>query len=117
MILFYKNSFLASVVSILGCICIIAIVSDFDSYDMAQSIPVILLGVALLIGGKMISNHKSFKTWWKQVEKANLIDAIKTDASVAKMVYDKNPKSATLKKIEELNPSAAAAIRAATGKK
>ena len=91
---------------------------EFDSYDFATEVlPLGLLAIAFLVGGKLISNHKAFKTWWKQVEKANLIDAIKTDASVARMVYDKNPKSATLKKIEQLNPTAAAQIRAATGKK
>ncbi len=117
MILFYKNSFLASVVSILGCICILVIVTDFDSYTMEEIVPAMLAGIALLIGGKMISNRKVFKTWWKQVEKANLIDAIKTDVATAKMVYSKNPKNATLKKIEQLNPAAAAAIRASIGKK
>ena len=111
MILYYKNSFLASVVSILGCICIVVILADIDSYHMDVIVPVIALGIALLIGGKLISNHKAFKTWWKQVEKADLIEKIKADTAVAIAVYNKNPKKATLKKIEQLNPAAAQAIR------
>ena len=118
MILYYKNSLLASIVSIIGCVFAIVLVVEFDSYDFATEVlPMGLLAIAFLVGGKMISNHKAFKTWWKQVEKANLIDAIKTDVSVAKTIYSKNPKPATLKKIEALNPEAAAQIRASIGKK
>ena len=117
MILYYKNSFLASVVSILGCICILCMVLEFDSYETTESIPVILLGIALLIWGKVISNNKAFKKWWKQVENAGLVGQIATDTSVAIAVYNKNPIKATLKKIESLNPAAAEAIRAQTVKK
>ena len=118
MILYYKNSVLASAVSIIGCIFAIVLVVEFESYDFAtESLPLALLALTFLIGGKLISNRKAFNTWWKQVEKANLIGAIKTDVSVAKTIYSKNPKSATLKKIEALNPEAAAQIRASIAKK
>ena len=118
MILYYKNSVLASAVSIIGCIFAVVLVVEFESYDfVTESLPLALIALTFLIGGKLISNCKAFKTWWKQVEKANLIDAIKTDVSVAKTIYSKNPKPATLKKIEALNPAAALQIRAGIGKK
>ena len=72
---------------------------------------IIGLGIALMICGKLISNRKAFKKWWKQVEDAGLEEHIRNDIAVAKVVYSKNPIRATLKKIESLNPAAAEAIR------
>lgn len=117
MILFYKNSFLASVVSILGCVFIMVILVDIDSYHMDVIVPVIAMGIALLIGGKMISVNKSFKTWWKQVVDLGYDEKMKSDINLAIAIYNKNPKKATLKKIESLNPAAAEAIRASIAKK
>ena len=111
MFLYYQNSFLASLVSILGCICLIVVFFERDYLHMEEMIPAIILGVALLISGKLISNRKSFKKWWEQVENAGLEESIKTDVALAKAVYSKNPIRATLKKIESLNPAAAEAIR------
>ncbi len=113
MFLYYKNSFLASVVSILGCLAIVMSLMDAFS-DKAFFIG---FGIVLLIAGNLISNRKAFKTWWKQVEALGLDEKMKSDVSVAKAVYDKNPKRVTLKKIETLNPEAAAFIREQTGKK
>ena len=62
MILFYKNSFFASVVSILGCICIMVVAVDFSYYSADVIVPAITAGIALLICGKLISVEKSFKT-------------------------------------------------------
>ena len=117
MILFYKNSFLASVVSILGCICVMVGVLEFDMLHTEELITVFAIGAALLIWGKKISADKSFKKWWKQVEDANLINAIRTDSNVAITIYQKNPCKATLKKIQELNPAAAELIAQSKAKK
>ena len=111
MLFYYQNSFLASAVSILGSICLIVVFFERDYFTIGEMIPPVLLGVALLIAGKLISKRKAFKQWWKQVEGAGLEEHIKNDIAVAKMVYSKNPIRATLKKIEELNPAAAEAIR------
>lgn len=113
MFLYYKNSFLASVVSILGCLAII--MSFMDAFS--DKALFICFGVVLVIAGKVISDRKAFKTWWKQVEKLGLEEQMKSDVSVAKAVYDKNPKRITLKKIESINPEAAQYIREQTGKK
>lgn len=113
MILFYKNSFLASVLSILGCICILVVAVDFSYYSADVIVPAITAGIALLICGKLVSNEKVFKTWWKKVRAAGLEEQIKTDASVARMVYEKYPKKRTLKEIAKLNPEAAAQIKPA----
>ena len=96
MILYYQNSILASAVSIFGCIAIIMGVTD----SVPDKFLFIGLGIALLVAGKLISNRKAFKKWWKQVEDAGLEERIKTDVALAKAIYSKNPIRATLKKIQ-----------------
>ena len=106
MIFFYKNSFIASILSITGCMLIMGgIASGFN-------ILLILSGIPFLIGGKEYSEYAAFKKWWKQVEKANLVPEIAKSVSTAVSIYNKNPQPRTLKKIKVLNPQAAAHIEA-----
>ena len=107
MFFYYQNSLLASVVSIFGCLLVL--MGLLDAVD--EKYLIIVLGIAFMICGKLISNRKAFKKWWEQVEDAGLEERIKTDIALAKAVYSKNPIRATLKKIESLNPAAAEAIR------
>lgn len=116
MVIWYKNSFLASIVSIFGCIfCISAVAGcvEGDPSMLAMLIP----GVPLLIWGKVISENKAFKKWWKQVTDNNLEPQIAASVQTAIAVYNKNPQERTLKKIAELNPAAAEAIRAQLAQK
>ena len=110
MILFYKNSFLASVVSVLGCVFVMVAIVEFEYLDMETIVPCVLAGVALMIWGKVISNNKAFKTWWKELEKKGVIAQLPNDTNLAIKVYQANPKSKTLNKIRELNPVAAQTI-------
>lgn len=110
MFIWYKNSILASVVSIVGCIFAlfgIHVLVQEGTYGLSQAIPALLVSVPLVIWGKMISAEKSFDTWWNQIEKAGLIPEIKRSRSVAVDVYKKNPERRTLEKICKLNPDAA----------
>ena len=111
MFLYYQNSFLASAVSVFGCLTVLMGLMDVGSYDTWEKVCIFGIGIALIVAGKLISNKKAFKTWWKQVEELGLVEKIRTDTAIARMVYSKNPIRATLKKIEELNPSAAEIIR------
>ena len=117
MILYYKNSLLASVVSILGCVLLMVVIFTWGEYSVEEMILPAILGVAMLIWGKVISNNKAFKTWWKGLEEAGIPERIKTDDAMAELIYQKHPKKATLNKIRQLNPGAAAAIEAALVKK
>ena len=116
MIIYYKNSVLASIVSILGCLCILVLIMG-DVYDTGEIVFAVILGVGLLVAGKLISVEKSFKTWWKQIKEAGLEERIKFDAEIARLIYNKNPKKRTLKEIEKLNPAAAQMIRAQLARK
>ena len=116
MILYYKNSFLASVVSILGCVFIITGVVGIVEGE-AGGIVAMIPGVALAIWGRIISDNKAFKKWWKQVEDKNLEPVIARDLETAIAVYNKNPQNRTIKKIETLNPAFAEHIRKSIAKK
>jgi hypothetical protein len=110
MFFWYKNSFLASVVSIAGCGIAMCGIANFES-DAGAGILLILLGVGIAIWGKIISNNKAFKKWWKQVKDNNLETAVATDLNTAIAVYNKNPQKRTIKKIATLNPKFAEYIQ------
>lgn len=110
MFVWYKNSFLASVVSLFGCGLVIYGISEFRNYGFEYGLPWFLLAVPFVVLAKMISNRKAFKKWWKQIEKANLVPQIAKSNQVALDIYNKNPQKRTLKKIAVLNPEAAAII-------
>ena len=106
MVFFYKNSFIASLLSITGCILIMG------GIGTGFNILLILAGIPFLIGGHEYSEYVSFKKWWKKVVEANLVPEIAKSTSTAIQIYNKNPGTRTLKKIRELNPEAAANIEA-----
>lgn len=110
MIFWYKNSFLASLVSILGCVMVMGGIATFGE-DAGAAIIFIIIGIAMAIWGKSISEDKAFKKWWKQVEDNNLEPQISQNIQLAVDIYNKNPQKRTLDKIEQLNPAAAAHIR------
>lgn len=116
MVLWYRNSFLASLVSIIGCLLIIVALGISGEVDLTTTVLLIICGIPLIVWGKIISNNKSFKKWWKQVTDANLEPQIAQDVSTAIAIYNKNPQKRTLKKIAALNPAAATQIQASKGK-
>ena len=111
MVRWYKNSFLASLVSIIGCLMIVGGICSFTT-SIGGAIAFIIIGFVLAVWGKNISDKKAFKTWWQQVVDAGLIPQIAQDTATAIAIYNKNPQSRTLQKIRELNPAAAQQIQA-----
>lgn len=110
MIIWYKNSFLASVVSIFGCVFVITAISGCLEGEYAALL-LAIPGIALLIWARKISHDKEFKKWWQQIIDNNLQPQIATSVQTALAIYNKNPQERTLKKIAELNPAAAQHIR------
>lgn len=110
MVLFYKNSFVASVLSILGSILVMCGIMMFPEGEIFGGIVLILVGAALIFWGKNVSANKSFKKWWQQVVDANLVPEIARSTQTAIAIYNKNPQKRTLQKIAELNPAAASQI-------
>ena len=116
MIRWYRNSFLASLVSIIGCVMILGGIAAF-SESIGGAIVLIVLGFAMAVWGKNISDNKAFKTWWQQVVDAGLVPQIAQSTATAMAVYNKNPQHRTLQKIRELNPAAAQQIAASIAAK
>lgn len=117
MIRWYTNSFWASVVSILGCAMILGGIASAVEGAIGPGIFMAIIGLALAIWGKNISENKAFKKWWQQVIDNNLEGQIAASESVAISIYNKNPQKRTLKKIAELNPEAAASIERSLAEK
>ena len=116
MVFWYPNSFLASVIAILGSIVgVLGVLYFEDSVPLA--IVLIIVGIALILLGRKISGDKAFKVWWKQVIDAGLEPRIAEDAQLALSVYKKNPETRTAKKLISLNPSAALVIAEYNNKK
>ena len=108
--IYYQNSLLASIVSILGCIMVFVGIYVYRDFSFEEVFP-ILLGVAMVICGKLISMEKAFKKWWKALKNAGYEEKIKEgDVAVAQQVYNANPKKRTLKEIAKHNPQVAALI-------
>lgn len=120
-ITYYKNSFLASVFSVLGSIIgaiggfLIAVGLLDGSFDMIPAgLVCLVIGAVGGMLGAQISKNKSNTTWWnEQIHKQNLEREIVNSVDFCFKVYNANPNEWTLKKIEELNAVAAAQIRQA----
>jgi len=108
----YKNSVLASVVSIVGGLTLILGVTYAVQEEVLPGILIALAGFALYIWASVISDNKRFKTWKKTVEAKGLDDAARSSVQSAIQVYNTYPCDKTLKYIAALNPEAARNISA-----
>ena len=113
MVIFYKNSFLASVFSIIGSVLIIGgIVVAIEEGEILAGIAMAVIGVALILTGRSISRNKTFKKWWKQqITEKGLEPHIAASVDIAVQIYNKVPGERALKKIRQLNPAAAEYIQ------
>lgn len=101
MVLYYRNSILASIISIIGCIFVIMSITE-----LSEAWPMTIIGLVMCILGKGISVNKAFKTWWDTVIGTGKAAQMRTDRELCVEVYNENPGKHTLKKIREINPEA-----------
>lgn len=106
----YKNSILASIVSIYGSLCVFAGVSLITQSILA-CILVIVYGAFHCWLGAYISERANYKAWKKEIEKKVDIERIKKEIYFAVKVYNTNPCNMVLKYIRNLNPEAAEYIK------
>lgn len=125
-ITYYKNSFWASVVNILGYgFIIMAIGGIFAITDGDASVieGILILVIFGGIGGllihlaEQISEKKVFKDWLKANAGINLEEQIKASEDFAFKVYNACPNKYNLKFITSLNSEAGAQIAASIGRK
>lgn len=118
-ITYYKNSFLASVISIISSILgmfgglMIAIAILDGAFE--NILPALLCLLIAFCGGALasgISEKKANEQWWnEQIRGKNLEERIENSVDFCFQVYNANPREWTLQQIEKLNPAAAAQIR------
>ncbi len=102
MVFYYRNSILASIISIFGCVSIIISIPE-----IAVAWPATIIGLGMCILGKKISDIKAFKTWWDTIIGTGRATRMRTERNICVEVYNENPGKHTLKKIREINPEAA----------
>lgn len=117
MVVWYKNSFLASAISIFGCGLIMCGVAMLFESEPAGGVAIAVIGLAMAFWGRSISKNKAFKKWWKEVITKIPVAHIAQDVNLAIHLYNQNPDKRTLRKLEELNPTAAQIIRQSQVKK
>lgn len=110
MLIYYKNSFLASLVSLISCGMIMIGIMFLVDGMILEGIIFILLGIPLFLLGRRISQNKAFKKWWAELEKKGVIAQAASSTDVAKAIYKKDPKKRTLEAIRKINPIAAMEI-------
>lgn len=105
MVFYYRNSILASIISIFGGVSVIISLSEIGT-----AWPMTIIGLAMCILGKIISNskadNKAFETWWDTMIGTGKVARMKSDQELCVEVYNENPGKRTLKKIREINPEA-----------
>lgn len=108
----YKNSIIASVLSLAGTILALGGVVSLVSGEPAGGIVLILLGVAMMLWASSISERKAFQTWLKAAkEKADIDGMIRASESSAITVYNLRPGKSMLRYICGINHEAGAQIK------
>lgn len=102
----YKNSIVASLLSMCGYGLVSVGTIALFSESVAEGIILVLIGVGLAFWGAKISEKKQFRTWKSKIESDGLDSRIKEDVSIAVMVYNSNPSKRSLAYISQLNPAA-----------
>lgn len=110
----YKNSALATVVSIIGC-CFelggITVMANGGPGYLLNGFLLILWGVAHLAVAERLSDYAQYRTWKRQLEQKIDVESIAQNKELAIQVYQSNPCKRVLKFIQNLNPEAAEQIK------
>ena len=102
----YKNSFVASILSMCGYgLAMVGLIVAFTE-SIAGGVIVALIGVGLAFWGAKVSENKQFRMWKQKIEADGMANRIKEDVKVAAMAYNSNPNKKTLAYISQLNPVA-----------
>lgn len=126
---YYKNSVLASIISIFGCVlCYVGVIAliytliyivlgkESTVDEIISYVITAAWGIFLIHISEQVSKKKEFKKWLQMNAEINLEDRIKASADFAVKAYNSCPNKYNLKFITDLNPEAGAYIVASIGK-
>ena len=106
---FYKNSFLASLISIFGSMMIaLGICLLFE--DLTAGIIFVVSGAVFSLWASAISERKRFKLWIKDLKKKGAIEQLSSSRELCWQMYQANPNKRTIKFIAKHNPVVAEEI-------
>lgn len=102
----YKNSFIASILSMCGYgLAMVGLIVTFTE-SVVGGVIVALIGVGIACWGAKVSENKQFKVWKRKIEADGMVNRIKEDVKVAVIAYNSNPGKKSLAYISQLNPVA-----------
>lgn len=111
----YRNSFLASVVSIIGCCMVgMSIMAAFEGEPSA--LVLVPFGVVFMIWAKSISEGKAFNKWVQELTAKGIDTQMRSNMQLAVKVYNANPGKRTQQWVASINPEAGKWIAANTAK-
>jgi len=111
MILFYRTSLIATVISILGCASAAGGVMLLFLDGDWLGIVFLLLGLVGVIAGRVIHLNKTYDKWWSENVDSELEKEIAQSQEKCIEIYNRNPQRRAIKKISQLNPEAGAHIQ------
>jgi len=118
----YKNSALATVVSVIGSLFELGGITTMVNGGLDYLLVGFLLalwGAAHFVAAERLSDYAQYRTWKRQIEQKVDAEQIMQDEALAISIYSTNPCKRVLKYIQNLNPTAAEQIQqqiAAEGK-
>ena len=102
----YRNSILASIISIVGTICLVAgVCLVFE--ETITGIVMAIFGGVFMLWAHCISENKAFRRWKKQLKTDGIIDMMPSSNDICMRVYYSNPCKKTIKFIGKYNSSVA----------
>ena len=109
-IITYKNSVLASVLSIFGTAMIFGGIVGITS-DISITLTLVPVGGAVMYWAHQIAEKKQFKLWIKGLEEKGIIQQLSENAGLCFALYQANPHKRTIAFIAKHNPNAAEEIK------
>lgn len=111
MVLFYRHSIPATIISILGVACAaggaMLLVMDGD----LLGIVFLLIGFPAVVLARKINMKKEYALWWKEHVDSQREEEIRQSQEAAIAVYNENPQHQAILHISQLNPEAGAHIQ------
>lgn len=103
----YKNSILASLVSIMGYGFMVGGLGMAFGGEILGGIVLFLMGLGCAALASVISERAQFRQWIRKLKKDGIIDRARQDTALAIQIFQANPTKQTLRYIRKLNPTAA----------
>lgn len=101
---FYKNSVIATIISIWGTTWTLVGFCVAISEDAIAGIVLAVVGICLIFVARVINEKAIFKKWIKGLKKDGIVEKLSTSEEMCIAVYNANPCKKNIKYIRKHNP-------------